>query len=196
MKLAIFDMDGTLFDTTEVNYLAYKTALSEYGYKINREFFYNFCNGRNYKEFLPLLVGEDREKVILIHEKKKQKYSDYLLNAKCNQNMLHIVKVLNKSAEFKTALVTTASRENCLAILRYYQAVKLFDLIVTQEDVEAVKPCPDGFRKAMNYFDIKPKDTIVFEDSEDGIRAAKQSKVDYVKVFGYNGENEEHAICG
>ena len=29
MKLAIFDMDGTLFNTNDVNYYAYKEALEE-----------------------------------------------------------------------------------------------------------------------------------------------------------------------
>ena len=31
MKLAIFDMDGTLYNTNDVNYFAYKEALNTFG---------------------------------------------------------------------------------------------------------------------------------------------------------------------
>ena len=37
MKLMMIDLDGTLFDTKKVNYLAYMEAMQVYGYKIDYE---------------------------------------------------------------------------------------------------------------------------------------------------------------
>lgn len=41
--LALFDLDGTLFDTSEVNYFAYKDALEPFGIKLQKSFFVEEC---------------------------------------------------------------------------------------------------------------------------------------------------------
>ena len=43
--LALFDLDGTLLDTSEVNYFAYKDALEPFGIKLQKSFFVEECNG-------------------------------------------------------------------------------------------------------------------------------------------------------
>lgn len=186
MKLAIFDMDGTLFDTTEVNYKAYKFALNEYGYDLHWDYFREQCNGKNYKEFLKPIIGSDEETMEQIHVKKKEVYFNYLNCAKCNENLLEIVRTMKSDNAFYTAIVTTASKKNCMELLMAFKVDKLFDLILTQEDIEYLKPNPQGFEKAMEFFEVSPEDTIIFEDSEIGLEAAKYSKANYIKVYGFN----------
>ena len=70
-KLLIFDMDGTLFDTSESNYCAYKDAADAWGYKLDRDTFMNVFVGKNYKEFLPMFGIKSREELIAIHDYKK-----------------------------------------------------------------------------------------------------------------------------
>lgn len=76
---------------------------------------------------------------------------------------------------FYLSIVTTASKRNCLEILRNFNKLELFDLIITHEDVNKIKPDPEGFIKAMTYFKIASANTIIFEDSDAGIEAAKHS---------------------
>ena len=38
MKLIMVDLDGTLFDTREVNYMAYQEAVGQFGYKIDYKY--------------------------------------------------------------------------------------------------------------------------------------------------------------
>ena len=45
-KMIICDLDGTLFDTSEVNYQAYKKSLNEMGYELNYSFFIKECYGK------------------------------------------------------------------------------------------------------------------------------------------------------
>ena len=83
-------------------------------------------------------------------------------------------------------LVTTASRKNVEDILSEFDKLKVFDKIFAQEDVSKMKPDPEGYLKAMQYFNINPEDTIIFEDSEAGLEAAKLSGAYYCKVFKFN----------
>lgn len=83
---------------------------------------------------------------------------------------------------YNIALVTTASKKNSEEILNFFNKKNLFELIISAEDVKNKKPDPEGFVKAMNYFNIDPKDTIIFEDSNVGIEAAIKSGANIFKV--------------
>ena len=117
-KLAIFDMDGTLVDTKDVNFYAYKEALEEEGFSLSYEYYCKFCNGRHYTVFLPPLVGEDRELLTRIHNKKKAAYSKYLEKAKSNLHLISLIRIMKQ--EYYCALVTTASRKNCEELLNTF----------------------------------------------------------------------------
>lgn len=186
-KLAIFDMDGTLFDTKDVNYHAYMCAIEECGLKVDIDyiFYCEYCNGNNYKNFLPLLVPQiSEEEMEKIHNYKKQVYPRYLKYARKNELLFSIIQ--NMQNNFKIALVTTASRKNTEDILNTFNEKSRFDLILTQEDVIRTKPDPEGFLLALEKTNIRKKDAIIFEDSETGIAAAKASGISYVQVYGYN----------
>lgn len=187
-KLAIFDMDGTLFDTSYVNYYAYSEALYEYGIKIQYDYFRDYCNGRHYAEFIPKIMNS-AEHLEKIHKHKKQCYASYLDKAIVNNHLFEIIKTIKN--EYYIALVTTASRQNCSDILNKFGYYELFDILVTQEDITRTKPDPEGFFKAMTYFKIPANNTFIFEDSEVGIKAARATgaTVFVVKQFGDNNDN-------
>lgn len=173
-KLAIFDLDGTLFDTRKVNYLSYKVPLEKYDCTLDYEYFCNECNGRHYKEFLPIIMGEvDEQKMEDIHKIKKELYQTNLDSAVINKHLVELAKLIK--TEYYLALVTTASRKNTADILKHFSLDTLFELIVTAEEIEKTKPDPEGFIKAMQHFDISPENTMIFEDSSVGIEAARRS---------------------
>lgn len=170
-KLAIFDLDGTLFDTQEVNYLSYKQALEKQGFNLDYEFYTKECNGKYYKEYLPLIIpNPSKELMETIHDLKTGLYKSNLYASKVNEHLFSIIESIKN--EYYVALVTTASRKNCMDILNHFDKTKDFELIITHNEVEKVKPDPEGFFKAIEYFKVKSKDTIIFEDSPAGIEAA------------------------
>lgn len=183
-NLAIFDLDGTLFDTKDTNYCAYKEALRKFGFDIEYNYYCTHCNGKYYVDFLPDIVGNNKTILEKIHNEKKSLYNKYLYKAKLNEHLLNIIRLIRD--KYFIAIVTTASRKNCNEILRKFNIDKLFDLVITKEDITKVKPDPEGFNKAMDYFGILAKNTIIFEDSDIGLAAAKATKAKYYKVFGYN----------
>lgn len=180
MKLAIFDMDGTLYNTNEINYFAYMEALSKYDVSIDYKYYCENCNGRHYKVFVPPLVDNDADKIEDIHNMKKNNYSKYLNKVKVNEHLFNIIESLKK--EYKIALVTTASKKNTLEILDFTNKTELFDLILTSEDIKNQKPDPEGFLLAMNKFGAKPEECMIFEDSGVGIEAALKTNATVFKV--------------
>lgn len=169
-KLALFDLDGTIFDTSDVNYYAYLEGLKHYGYALDYDFYCKECNGRHYTYFLPLLGIENTEMMEKIHKIKKTAYSSYLEHARVNEHLVRILKTM--AGDYNRVIVTTASRRNTEEILLHYDLLKEFDLLLSQEDIQNPKPNPEGFLLAMGKFHAQPEDTIIFEDSDVGIEAA------------------------
>lgn len=177
-------MDGTLFDTKDVNYYAYKDAIEPYGYEIDYSYYCEFCNGRHYLDFLPQVTTTDREILSAMHKAKKLAYKRHLDKAVMNQGLVDIIRLMR--TEYKTAVVTTASRENCYDILKQFGVTELFDLILTHDDITKSKPDPEGFLKAMAHFGAEPSKTIIFEDSQVGLEAAERSGAFYYKTYRFN----------
>lgn len=183
-RLAIFDMDGTLFDTKDVNYQAYKEAMIQCGFKteLNYEYFCEHCNGNHYQKFLPVILpGISSEQVGRIHDYKKEIYVQHLDAAKVHKHLFSIIDSIRN--HYYIALATTASRKNTEDILNYFEVSDKFDLLVTQEDVSETKPSPECFTLAMKLAGVNVADTLIFEDSKEGIQAAQASGACYLSVY-------------
>lgn len=184
-KLAVFDLDGTLFDTTRVNFLAYEKVLQPRGYRPDFSFFRSRCFGHDFGYFGPLLApGADAEELRAIHQEKKACYGAFLGEAVKNDHLFHLLHLMRET--YYTALVTAGSKENSRQILRHFGEEAAFDLILSAEDVPRPKPDPSGFLLAMERFRAAPRDTVIFEDSPAGIAAAQASGAHLFVVKGYN----------
>ena len=184
-QLAIFDLDGTLFDTTRVNFLAYQQVLAPRGYHPDFDFFRRKCFGHDYGYFGPLLASGASDKELReIHREKKACYVAYLNYAVKNEHLFHLIHLMRP--EYHTALVTAGSRANSTDILNRFDEQNSFDLILTAENVTKAKPDPQGFLMAMEHFGVTAEQTIIFEDSPTGIQAAQASGATLFVVEGFN----------
>lgn len=180
-KLVIVDLDGTLFDTIGVNGEAYRRALAEAGYTMTKEYYAAHCDGHYYLDFLPALMpGADRAAVERVHDRKLALYSECLPAARKNEALFAILGALRPAC--RLAIVTTATRQNVEEILALFGCRDWFDLILTNAEVIKSKPDPEGFLKAMAHFGVSPAETVIFEDSETGLAAARASGAAVFKV--------------
>ena len=182
-KAALFDFDGTLFGTSDVNFVSYAQALKEEGVDFERDFFDNECDGRNYKEFIPGLVNNDEAVVERVHKRKQQLYTENLNKAKVNEHLFNMIDALK--GQYTVAIVTTASRKCVNEMLKATGKEGVFDMLICGDDVKKFKPDPECYLIAMEKIGVKPEDTIVFEDSQYGIDAgiASGATVCAVKNF-------------
>lgn len=147
-KLVICDLDGTLFDTRKVNYMAYREAIASVGLPVNFDYekYLRECWGPTYREFLPIM-GVPKERQEEIHDLKKNFYEDNLKYATENTHLFNIIKVMRD--EYYTAVVTSGSR-NAKDILKYFNRYDLFDVIFTIDDVKEENQTLKAFLKLWN----------------------------------------------
>ena len=173
-KLALFDLDGTLFDTKDINFYAYQEALAIEKFDLNYDYYTKECNGKHYTDFLSKITNNAKDEIIeRIHKNKKDLYSKHLDKVRVNEKLFDIVKSLKE--HYYVVIVTTASSKNSREILAFYNKIDLFDMIITPDDYVKTKPDPESFLLAMKIYNAKPEDTLIFEDSEFGIKAAKET---------------------
>ena len=173
---AIFDMDGTLFDTEKLYRRAWLEAAPEFGeeknyelptaisgsnlgeasYRIIRKFYPNI-DAKAYLARVLELVNDWHEKNLEL--------------------MAGVEEILNffKTSGVKMAVASSAPveviEENLLrANLRGY-----FEILVGGDKVANGKPAPDIFLLAAKELNLEPNDCYIFEDSLNGIRSAYSS---------------------
>ena len=180
-QLALFDLDGTLFDTEKANHIAYDTACRKVcSISLTESFFHTKCMSRNYRDFLPL-AGIPDDKLKEVHDLKKSIYPDCISYIRKNEQLFTIALGL-KEGGTKLCLVTTASEKNTFDILDHFGCRDVFDLIITQETVPDLKPSPAAYLYAMNYYSADPAKCIVFEDSDLGVEAAMNSGASVMRI--------------
>lgn len=183
-RLVILDLDGTLYDTRRVNFLAYQKALEDFGVALDEECFRAKCDGRYYKQFLPVIApGSTPSDMEAIHRRKQALYREYLPAASVNEMLVEVMRSVRHISNI--ALVTSASRKNAEEILTFFGHMPLVDLLLTQEDVSRKKPDPEGFLLAMSHFGIGPDRTLIFEDSTPGVRAALSCGAGVCRVMAF-----------
>ena len=82
----------------------------------------------------------------------------------------------------KAMIVSTGHIDNITNVMRYLGIENQIDGLLSSDDVLLSKPHPDCFLKAMEMAGVTAAETVIFEDSEIGLEAAKASGASYFKV--------------
>lgn len=91
-------------------------------------------------------------------------------------------------------LVTSSSRRVQQAVLRYLNLDRFFDEIVTGDDVVSGKPNPEPYVKALGKVGARAEESLVFEDSKNGIRAALGAKCAVMALTSAYHSREQLAV--
>jgi HAD superfamily hydrolase (TIGR01509 family) len=169
----LVDMDGTLVETGAANYAAYAAALRECGVHISQADFDKVGLGRNWRQFLPEILanaGSDADPAV-IARRKAEIYPSLLSMTVLNDGLVRLLAAVRTS--FRTALVTTASARNVDAILAQHDLRRLFDEIITGDDVARHKPEPDAYHVAAERLGADPARCLVVEDSDIGVLSGR-----------------------
>jgi beta-phosphoglucomutase-like phosphatase (HAD superfamily) len=73
----------------------------------------------------------------------------------------------------KTAVASSSQAAWVRPWLERHDLLDAFDAVCTRDDVVAVKPAPDLFLLAAQRLGVPPESCLVFEDSPNGLRAAR-----------------------
>lgn len=180
IQAIITDFDGTLVDTFEANLLAYQEAFAKEGIRLTQER-YRECFGYRFDSFMTAMGIVDDQVAGRIKQYKQESYTKYFHLLRINEPLVRLIESF-KAMGGKTAIASTARRENLMNAVNYLGISKHFDLIYAGVDVKKGKPSPEIYLKAMDALGVSPEQTLIFEDSDVGIQAAKAAGANYMIV--------------
>jgi HAD superfamily hydrolase (TIGR01509 family) len=164
----LFDMDGTLVDSTAVVERTWRWFASRHC--LDAERILAVSHGRRTEEtvaeFTPAGVDIDAEAQRLIAQE--------VVDTEGIVAVPGAAELLASLPEGGWALVTSAGRE--LAEARMSAAgLPVPSVMISADDVTTGKPSPEGYLAAADRLGVVPEQAIVFEDAEAGVLAARAS---------------------
>ena len=192
IKGIIFDMDGTIVDSLPYHHEAWKIFFNENQVENFSDKLKDYKGGGTLdlmkavygnKYSLKDLKNMSDEKEVIFREIYKGKinpiegFKKFLIDI--------------KSKHILVGLASNAVRKNVSLIINELNIFNDFDSIICGDEVNNGKPNPEMFNKTINRFNIKKDECLIFEDSLEGVKAAKNSGI---KVVGISSSTSDKTL--
>lgn len=181
IKLLLIDFDGTLVDTRQSNFCAYRDVLAEVGVTLDEETYLKDYFGMRCGEFMRLLGLTDSYQIDGLRRRKIDIYPKYFNLITLNNPLWEFAQSFRNQGG-KVWIVSTGQASNIENVMKYFNLGDKVDGVITGSDVKNSKPSPECFHKAMLAEGITASESLVFEDSIFGIKAAQECGANYIKV--------------
>ena len=177
-----WDLDGTIANTElEAHLPAFNYAFNDIGIDWN-------WDANKYIQLLRINGGKNRiayyaesnnddfseDLILKIHEKKQFHYLE-IIKKNCVNFKTGVFRLINELHRKKVRqfIVTSSSRNQVDLLVEYlFNGFNPFEFIISSEDVELKKPNPLPYLKAIKLSGIKKNNSIVFEDSNPGLKSS------------------------
>lgn len=179
IELCIFNLDGVIVDTAHLHYLTWKELATKFDFELS-PILYEKIKGLGRIETLRQImawakISKDEKEIESIAKLKNDHYVQMI-------QMLHPTEirpgVKSFLSELKKLYIKTAlssASKNAKTILSKLELLQQYDTIVDGDQIEHCIPDPEIYLKCSQNLNITPSNTVVFEDSVNGINAAKSA---------------------
>jgi pyrophosphatase PpaX len=179
IKIVLFDVDGTLLDTTELIFRCYEHTIKKHKLSPKTRKEISVIFGKPLEACYQLLFPcEDVVKLSETHLSFQEK------NLYLSKPFINVEKTLyglNKRG-FKIAALTSRSKRTSIKSLEVNNIASYIDLIISREDIINPKPHPESLLKALKYFNASPKHAIMVGDTRVDIKAGRNAKTKTIGV--------------
>jgi len=193
-QAVIFDMDGVLVDSEPLHIQTEKRMFRKMGLDISDEEHAGYMGTATdlmwkqiiSKRNLPLDIAEITELTI-------QEGLPFFYSLKKIDPMPGLVDLLEKlkAKKIPMAVASSSDAETIRVILEKSGLRKYFIHAVSSSEVGKSKPEPDVFLHAAKLLKVAPENCVVFEDSKNGIKAAKAAGMFCIAYSGANSGEQD-----
>lgn len=186
ISAVLFDLDGVLVDTRRLHFDALSRALGDLGLELSFEEHQRIYDGLPTHTKIEILKDrfELTPEQISFLNLRKQLYTVELLQNKIVPNEDHFrMFSLLKENGIRIAICSNTKRKTLDFIVEQLKISEFIEFTLSHEDIEKPKPSPDIYIKAINRLNIRPEETIVFEDSPHGIESAMKANLTVERVI-------------
>ena len=187
-----WDLDGTIANTElEAHLPAFNSAFKDIGIEWN-------WDSSKYIQLLRINGGKNRiayysketnyeisdDLISKIHEKKQFHYLE-IIKKNCVNFKTGVFRLINELHRKKVRqfIVTSSSRKQVDLLVEYlFCGFNPFEFIIASDDVELKKPNPLPYLKAVQLSGINKRNSIVFEDSNPGLKSSLAAKLPTIFV--------------
>lgn len=187
IKAVVFDMDGVLIDAREWHYEALNRALGLLGYEITRYEHLTTYDGLPTKRKLRMLTVERGlpEELHGFLNSLKQQYTLELVATRCKPVFHHQYALSQlKAAGFKLGVASNSVRRTVEEMMERSDLMRYLDVTISNEDVSRPKPDPGMYLAALDRLGVRPEETVIVEDNENGVKAATAAGAHVLVVEG------------
>ena len=178
VKACIFDLDGVIVDTAKYHYTAWKNLANRLGFDFD-EVFNEQLKGVNRVESLKLIL--EKGNVVLNEsdfkkalQEKNEAYLTLIQDMSKEEILPGVLNYLILLTKNNIKIGLGSASKNAKMILDALEISAFFDIISDGNMVSKSKPDPEVFLICSSHFGLEPKNCVVFEDSINGLIAAKR----------------------
>jgi HAD superfamily hydrolase (TIGR01509 family) len=175
IKGFVFDFDGLIIDTEVPHFKAWQETFNQFGCSLSLEKWWELI-GTSWAAYDPAddLFEKTNGK---IDRAKIKKQTIARSNALIQEQPLQpgVAAFIRSASQLglKLAVASSSSADWVNPFLEKFELSNYFEAVYTATDVEFVKPNPALYKLAIDHFSYSPDEVIAFEDSRNGILAAK-----------------------
>ena len=176
IKAILFDLDGVIVDSLHYHYLAWDHMFREIGGSVTEESIF-LSEGMNSFEILPLFLKKFNVDLPVEKHKEfiesKRNYFRQIVKLKYYPNAFETIEKL-RDRGYTTALVTACARKNMeKSIDAEHQ--KLFEFIISGDEVAHSKPNPDPYLIAQKTLGLEVSECVAIENAPLGVESVKNA---------------------
>lgn len=179
----MFDLDGLILDTEGPEFRAWQELFQEHGCELSFDIFAGMIGTRSDVDLVGHLVahnGHQLDRTACLERVRMR--CDELLR---DQTLLPgVADYLREGQErgLKLGMASSSSRDWVTRHLTRLGIDGSFDSVRCWGDGKRAKPEPDLYQAVLEDFQVKPEEAVAFEDSPNGILAAKRAGLRCVAV--------------
>jgi phosphoglycolate phosphatase len=194
-KLIIFDMDGTLVNSSITIANAINYVRKNLGFEpMDEEYILRLVNDHTINPAQTFYHAKafDADHERWFSEYYTKNHESELVLYKGIKELLVTLKEKGK----KLAVATNAYRGSTIESLTHLQVYDLFDAIACYDDVAQGKPHPDMLYKLLDELDISKSETIFIGDGPRDEMSAQKAQIDYIMVdWGFTDHRNKDVVC-